>query len=86
MVWVLVHFRGKRSVIKLKNKNIRVDWKILTEIVAIGMAPFSMQIASSFVQGLLNKKLIAFGGDLAVGAMGIINSVLTIVYYGNCGN
>jgi putative MATE family efflux protein len=78
MVWVLVHFRGKRSVIKLKSKNIRVDWKILTEIVAIGMAPFSMQIASSFVQGLLNKKLIAFGGDLAVGAMGIINSVLTL--------
>jgi len=78
MVWVLVHFRGKRSVIKLKNKNIRVDWKILTGIVAIGMAPFSMQIASSFVQGLLNKKLIDFGGDLAVGAMGIINSVLTL--------
>jgi len=78
MVWVLAHFRGKRSVIKLKNKNIRIDWKILTEIVAIGMAPFSMQIASSFVQGLLNKKLIAFGGDLAVGAMGIINSVLTM--------
>ncbi len=78
MVWVLLHFRGKRSVIKLKKKNIRIDWNILTEIVAIGMAPFSMQIASSFVQGLLNKKLIAFGGDLAAGAMGIINSVVTI--------
>ena len=78
MIWVLVHFQSKRSVIKLKAKNIHVNWKILTEIVAIGMAPFSMQIASSFVQGLLNKKLIAFGGDLAVGAMGIINSVLTL--------
>jgi Na+-driven multidrug efflux pump len=78
MVWVLVHFRGKRSVVKLKNKNIRIEWKILTEIVAIGMAPFAMQIAGSFVHGLLNKKLITFGGDLAVGAMGIINSVLTI--------
>jgi putative MATE family efflux protein len=78
MVWVLLHFRGKRSVIKLKKKNIRINWNILTEIVAIGMAPFSMQIASSLVQGLLNKKLIAFGGDLAAGAMGIINSVITI--------
>ena len=78
MIWVLVHFQSKRSVIKLKAKYIHVNWKILTEIVAIGMAPFSMQIASSFVQGLLNKKLIAFGGDLAVGAMGIINSVLTL--------
>ena len=42
-------------------------------------SPFSMQIANSFVQGLLNKKLIEFGGDLAVGAMGIINSVITLV-------
>lgn len=80
MLWVLYHFiKSKRSVIKLQKKNIRIDWGILVEIVAIGMAPFSMQIAGSFVQGLLNKKLIDFGGDLAVGAMGIINSVLTLV-------
>ena len=78
MVWVLAHFRGKRSVIKLRNQFIRIDGKILVEIVAIGMAPFSMQIANSFVQGLLNKKLIIYGGDLAVGAMGIINSAVTL--------
>lgn len=78
MVWVLLHFRGKRSVIKLRIKHFRVVWPTLVEIVAIGMAPFSMQIASSFVQGLLNKELIVYGGDLAVGAMGIINSVLTL--------
>lgn len=80
MVWVLYHFiKSKRSVIKLYLKNIRIDWEITMEIIAIGMAPFSMQIAGSFVQGLLNKKLIYFGGDLAVGAIGIINSVLTLV-------
>lgn len=79
MLWVLIHFKSKRSVIKLKKKYIRINWEILTEIVAIGMAPFSMQISSSFVQGLLNKKLIIYGGDLAVGAMGIINSMLTLI-------
>ena len=80
MVWVLYHFlKSKRSVVKLHFKYVRFDRYITWEILAIGMAPFSMQIASSFVQGLLNKKLIAFGGDLAVGAMGIINSVLTLV-------
>lgn len=78
MVWVLAHFNGKRSVIRLNQKNIRIDWLIVKQIVAIGMAPFAMQIASSVVQGLLNKKLIQFGGDLAVGAMGIINSMITI--------
>jgi putative MATE family efflux protein len=79
MIWVLAHFRSKRSVVKLRAGNIRINRGILLEILAIGMAPFSMQIANSFVQGLLNKKLIEFGSDLAVGAMGIINSVLTLV-------
>lgn len=79
MLWVLFHFRGKRSVIKLHRKNIRIDLPTAGEIIAIGMAPFAMQIANSVVQGLLNKKLIVFGGDLAVGAMGIINSVISLV-------
>ncbi|MFW6257474.1 MAG: MATE family efflux transporter [Prolixibacteraceae bacterium] len=51
MVWVLAHFRGKRSVVKLHKKNIKINFGILAEIIAIGMAPFSMQIANSFVQG-----------------------------------
>lgn len=80
MLWVLYHFtKSKKAVVRLRRKNITIKWDILLEILAIGMAPFSMQIAGSFVQGLLNKKLIEFGGDLAVGAMGIINSVLTLV-------
>ncbi|QIA08587.1 MATE family efflux transporter [Draconibacterium halophilum] len=80
MLWVLHHFiKSKRAVIRLRVKHLKVNWGITLEILAIGMAPFSMQIAGSFVQGLLNKKLIDFGGDLAVGAMGIINSVLTLV-------
>ena len=80
MIWVLYHFiKSKRSVIRLKVRNIRIDREIVLEILAIGMAPFSMQVAGSLVQALLNKKLIVFGGDLAVGAMGIINSMLTLV-------
>ncbi|WP_319503421.1 MATE family efflux transporter [uncultured Draconibacterium sp.] len=80
MLWVLYHFiKSKRAVIRLRMQHLKINWGITLEILAIGMAPFSMQIAGSFVQGLLNKKLIDFGGDLAVGAMGIINSVLTLV-------
>ncbi len=79
MVWVLAHFLSHRPVIKLRRRNIRIRWEIVGKMVAIGMAPFSMQIANSFVQGLLNKKLIDFGGDLAVGAMGIVNSVISMV-------
>lgn len=78
-VWVLIHFRSSKAVVKLRTENIVFDRKILMEIVAIGMAPFFMQIANSFVQGLLNTRLIAFGGDLAVGAMGIVNSMATMI-------
>ena len=78
-IWVIFHFRSRKSVVRLKVEYIRFNPKILFEILAIGMAPFFMQIAASIVQGLLNTKLIAFGGDLAVGAMGIVNSVLTLI-------
>ncbi len=78
-IWVLMHFQSSKAVLKLKPENIALDRKILFEILAIGMAPFAMQIANSVVQGLLNSRLIAFGGDLAVGAMGIVNSVASMI-------
>ncbi len=74
-VWVIWHFTSSRAVIKLKWKNLRIEKEIVIYIFTIGFAPFSMQIASSFVQGTLNTQLTKYGGDLAVGAIGIINSV-----------
>jgi putative MATE family efflux protein len=78
-VWVIWHFRSSRSVIKLRVKNLKIVPEIVFYIITIGFAPFAMQIASSFVQGALNTQLIKFGGDLAVGAMGIINSVVMFI-------
>jgi len=78
-VWVIAHFRSKRAVIRLKRTYIRVDFQILKEIAAIGLSPFAMQIAGSLVQGILNSRLIRYGGDLAVGGMGIINSIISLV-------
>jgi putative MATE family efflux protein len=78
-VWVLYHFYSNRSVVKLRPKYFRLEMGIVKEILAIGMAPFFMQTANSAVQALINTKLIRFGGDLAVGAMGIVNSVVTLI-------
>ncbi len=74
-IWVLAHFNSSRSIIKLKLANLKLVPEIVWYIITIGFAPFAMQIASCFVQGVLNTQLIKYGGDLAVGAMGIINSV-----------
>ncbi|WP_163714092.1 MATE family efflux transporter [Mangrovibacterium lignilyticum] len=78
-VWVLLHFRSSRSIVKIRPEYFKIEPEIINEILIIGMAPFFMQIANSVVQGLINTKLIRFGGDLAVGAMGIVNSVATLI-------
>lgn len=77
--WVVAHFRGKRCVVPLRSSHLRVNWAILRSAVAIGISPFLMQIAHSIVQALFNLNLINYGGDLAVGAMGIINSVMVLI-------
>jgi len=79
-IWVLRHFTGKKAVIVLKTPNLKPDLKIIMYILTIGFAPFSMQIAFSLVQGTYNTQLIEYGGDLAVGAMGIILSVVMIIF------
>lgn len=78
-VWVILHFRSKRSVIQLRASNFKLKGQIILYILAIGFAPFSMQIAGSFVQGLYNIQLIKFSSDIAIAAMGIINSIAMLI-------
>ncbi len=78
-IWVIRHFRSKFSVVKLKSKNFTVNRTVVFSILSIGFSPFAMQFASSFVHGIFNIQLIKHGGDLAVGAMGIIMSISMIV-------
>lgn len=78
-VWVFIHFKSPRSVINFRKEFVRFDYDIAKSIIAIGMAPFAMQIASSVVQGLANTLLIKHGGDVAVGALSIVISVISLV-------
>lgn len=78
MLFVMHHFLQEGSLIRLRRRNIRLDRKIIASIVSIGMSPFSMQVAASGVALLMNTALLRYGGDLAVGAYGIINTVLMI--------
>jgi putative MATE family efflux protein len=83
-VWVLIHFRSKRSVIKLHLPDIYPDIYIIKHIVSIGFAPFAMNVAASIVTAIMNTRFIKYGGDISVGAMGIVSSstmmlVMTII-------
>lgn len=78
-IWVIKHFRSDRSVIRLSATNFKLNPQIIWYIISIGFAPFSMQIAGSFVQGLYNIQLIKFSNDVAIAAMGVINSVAMLI-------
>ncbi|MCU4174372.1 MATE family efflux transporter [Carboxylicivirga sp. N1Y90] len=78
-IWVIAHFRSSRSVIRLRARNFSIKWDIVWYILSIGFAPFSMQLASSVVFGAFNVQLVKYGGDIAVGAMGIIMSIAMLL-------
>jgi len=78
-IWVFIHFRSRRCVVPLHWRSISIKWPIVRTIISVGMAPFFMNLANSVVQALLNRRLISFGGDIAVGAMGVVMSVIVLV-------
>ena len=69
----------KKNKIRVRRKYIIPDIKILGAIIALGVSPFIMQATESLVVVSLNNKLQAYGGDLAVGAMTIMNSIMQII-------
>lgn len=76
--WVVSYFLGKRSRHKLRIKNMKVKPRLIFKITTLGLPGFSLQLASSLLNAVLNRNLLAYGGDLAVSGMGIINSLQTL--------
>lgn len=78
-VSVASHFMRKSTPIRFHAANFRLEKDIVMSIISIGMSPFSMQIGTSLVVILINSTLLKYGGDLAIGAYGIINSVNMLI-------
>lgn len=75
---MLYYYTLGGSNLKLKISTLKIDWRLVKIIVAIGVAPFSMQMAASVVQIIANNALKTYGGDLAIGAMAAISSISMI--------
>ena len=73
-VWVLVHFSNSKHTVSFIKEGFRLDPKIILAIVSIGMSPFLINVTASLVNVIMNRVLLTHGGDLAIGAFGIINS------------
>ncbi|WP_459479798.1 MATE family efflux transporter [Clostridium saccharoperbutylacetonicum] len=77
-IWILYYFTKGSSILKIRRSNLKLDKAIVLSIFAIGISPFIMQLSQSAVQVVANNSLQTYGGDIAVGAMTIINSVALI--------
>ena len=73
-VVAVLHFVQPQSFIRFKRHAWAPKLYIFRNVLLIGMSPFLMNFAASFVVALLNRQLIRYGGDLAVGAYGIVNT------------
>lgn len=78
-VWVLLFLVGKKSVLKIRKKYIVPNLKVIGPILLLGISPFIMQATESLVIISMNNNLAKYGGDLAIGAMTIMSSVMQII-------
>lgn len=76
MIWILFFLTGKKATISIKKKQLKVSLKVILPCLALGLSPFIMQLTESVISVCFNTSLLKFGGDIAVGAMTILSSVI----------
>lgn len=77
--WVLRFLLGKKTLFRIKRKNMRPEGKLLKEIVSLGMAGFVVSASNGAVQIACNATLRNCGGDIYVGIMTVLNSVRDVI-------
>ena len=75
-VWVLSFLFSKKALIRLKVENMQISAKVIFPCLGLGMASFMMQASESVISVCFNSSLLEYGGDVAVGAMTILSSVM----------
>ena len=73
---VVVFLCSKKSILRLKRKNLNIKPKVVFPCIALGTAAFIMQSSESVISVCFNSSLLKYGGDIAVGAMTILTSVM----------
>lgn len=79
-IWVVNFLISKKSSLKIKRENLKLDMQFVKKIGSLGCSPFIMQSTESLVLLTLNSGLQKYGGDLYVGSMSILTSVLQLIF------
>ncbi|MDR1096745.1 MAG: MATE family efflux transporter [Tannerella sp.] len=75
LIWQFRIFGNKNELLHFHKGIIRPDFRIMKDMLAIGLSPFLMNVASCFIVILINNGMKKYSGDLAIGAFGIVNRV-----------
>ena len=75
-VWVICFLTGKKTILRLKKENLIAAPKLILPCVALGLSTFIMQASESVISVCFNSSLLKYGGDIAVGAMTILASIM----------
>ncbi len=78
-VWVIKFLLGKQSIYHLKRKYFKLDFKLVGEIVSLGLSSFVFGMTNSLVQIVCNATLLAWGGNIYVGIMTVLNSIQQVM-------
>ena len=77
-IWVVRFLTGKKTALHIRKDYLRVDFKVLLPVLALGVSPFIMTATESAINIVFNRSLSEYGGDVAVGAMTILSSIMQL--------
>lgn len=75
-IWVILFLCGKKTGVRITLKNLKPDLKVILPCLALGVSPFIMQASESIIMICFNRSLLKYGGDIAVGAITVMSSVM----------
>lgn len=79
MLWTIYYFNSSRSGMKLRQKYLRLRWDLSKRVLELGSSSFAVQIGVSLINYFMNTILRKYGGDLSIGAMTIVQSVMALL-------
>lgn len=79
LVWVVSHFLSGKPYVHFTKQCFRLSARIIGSIFSIGVAPFLIHCCACLIAILMNRQLGTYGGDMAIGAFGIINSIISLL-------
>ncbi|MBO5657559.1 MAG: MATE family efflux transporter, partial [Agathobacter sp.] len=79
-IWVLKFLLGQKTLLKIRREYLRIEPKVLLPVLALGVSPFIMTATESLINITFNVSLQNYGGDVAVGAMTILASIMSLQF------